>query len=98
MSGGPLDCFVPDDLTIPQFFLDSHHPLRPARKTGIPWLIEDATGRLIDLEEVRGGSVPHTGISTRPVTYTNVWARKCAQSTVWNQSVDSVLQSCAAVG
>lgn len=53
ISGGSVDCSVPDDLTIPQFFLDSHHPLRPARQTGVPWLIEDATGRPIDLEEVR---------------------------------------------
>ncbi|KAF9236497.1 hypothetical protein BU15DRAFT_76938 [Melanogaster broomeanus] len=53
ISGGPLCCAVPDDLTIPQFFLDSHHPLRPVRKAGIPWLIEDATGRHIGLEELR---------------------------------------------
>ncbi|KAI9462217.1 hypothetical protein HD554DRAFT_2206554 [Boletus coccyginus] len=53
ISGGPVDCSVPDDLTIPQFFLDSHHPLRPARQAGVPWLIDDATGRSVDLEEVR---------------------------------------------
>ncbi|KAN0087717.1 hypothetical protein V8E55_006338 [Tylopilus felleus] len=53
ISGGSVDHFVPDDLTIPQFFLDSHHPLRPARKTGVPWLIEDATARRINLEELR---------------------------------------------
>ncbi|KAF9236311.1 hypothetical protein BU15DRAFT_77152 [Melanogaster broomeanus] len=53
ISAGPLNCVVPDDLTIPQFFLDSHHPLRPVRKAGIPWLIEDATGRHIGLEELR---------------------------------------------
>jgi len=53
ISGGPVDCPVPDDLTIPQFFLDSHHPLRPARQAGVPWLIDDATGRSVDLEEVR---------------------------------------------
>ncbi|KAF8558343.1 acetyl-CoA synthetase-like protein [Imleria badia] len=53
ISGGPVDYSVPDDLTIPQFFLDSHHPLRPARKAGVPWLIEDATARPIDLEELR---------------------------------------------
>lgn len=65
ISGGPVDCSVPDHLTIPQFFLDSHHPLRPARKAGIPWLIEDATGRAIDFEEVRGKSVRHTSISKK---------------------------------
>lgn len=59
ISGGPVDCSVPDDLSIPQFFLDSHHPLRPVRKSGIPWLVEDATGRHIDFEEVRGRSIPH---------------------------------------
>ncbi|KAF8133972.1 amp dependent CoA ligase [Boletus edulis] len=53
VSGGPVDYSVPDDLTIPQFFLDSHHPLRPTRKPGIPWLIEDATARPIDLEQLR---------------------------------------------
>ncbi|KAG8214730.1 hypothetical protein J3R82DRAFT_9818 [Butyriboletus roseoflavus] len=56
ISGGPFNYSVPDDLTIPQFFLDSHHPLRPTRKAGVPWLIEDATGRHIGLEEVRGRS------------------------------------------
>ncbi|KAF9219269.1 acetyl-CoA synthetase-like protein [Gyrodon lividus] len=53
VSGGPLNCGVPDNLTIPQFFLDSHHPLRPVRKADSPWLIEDATGRHIGLEELR---------------------------------------------
>lgn len=45
--------FIPDNFTIPQFFLDEHHPLRPLRKTGDPWLIEDATGRTVGYEEVR---------------------------------------------
>ncbi|KIJ62740.1 hypothetical protein HYDPIDRAFT_30328 [Hydnomerulius pinastri MD-312] len=53
ISGGELNATVPDDLTIPQFFLDSNHPLRPVRKAGIPWLIEDATGRHIGFEELR---------------------------------------------
>lgn len=43
---------VPDDLTIPQFILDYHHPLRPVRPQGTPWLIDDATGRTVDYEEV----------------------------------------------
>jgi hypothetical protein len=42
-----------DDLTIPQFFLDSTHPLRPTRDMNSPWLIEDETGRGIGFEEVR---------------------------------------------
>lgn len=42
-----------DDLTIPQFMLDSTHPLRPSRSANSPWLIEDETGRGIGFEEVR---------------------------------------------
>jgi len=52
ISGEPLDTAIPDDLTIPQFFLDSQHPRRPLR-TGAPWFIEDETGRHIGFEEVR---------------------------------------------
>ena len=43
---------IPDDLTIPQFFLDVHHAPRPTPKGLVPWFIEDATGRQIDYEEV----------------------------------------------
>jgi 4-coumarate--CoA ligase len=64
ISGGSVDCSIPDDLTIPQFFLDSHHPLRPARQAGVPWLIEDATGRPIDFEEVRVSSPRRRSILT----------------------------------
>ncbi|CAE6424517.1 unnamed protein product [Rhizoctonia solani] len=42
-----------DDITIPQFMLDSTHPLRPIRDANSPWLIEDETGRGIGFEEVR---------------------------------------------
>lgn len=45
---------IPDDLTLPQFILDSTHPTRPIRKEGIPWLIDDTTGRKIGFEEVSG--------------------------------------------
>jgi 4-coumarate--CoA ligase len=48
---GPLP-HIPDNLTIPQFFLDSQHSARPIRKGGIPWLIEDESGREIGFEEV----------------------------------------------
>lgn len=48
---------IPDDLTIPQFFLDSYHTQRPARTDSVPWLIEDATGRTIGYEEVCLGRV-----------------------------------------
>lgn len=54
---GPLP-HIPDDVTLPQFLLDSTHPRRPIRKEGIPWLIEDATGRRIGFEEVRLDSSP----------------------------------------
>ena len=43
---------IPDDLTLPQFILDSTHPTRPIRREGIPWLIDDTTGRKIGFEEV----------------------------------------------
>ncbi|KII90730.1 hypothetical protein PLICRDRAFT_697218 [Plicaturopsis crispa FD-325 SS-3] len=43
----------PDDLTVPQFFLDAQHPSRPVRNGSIPWMIEDATGRNIGFEELR---------------------------------------------
>ncbi|OJA18473.1 hypothetical protein AZE42_04979 [Rhizopogon vesiculosus] len=52
ISGVPLDTAIPDNLTIPQFFLDSHHPRRPVR-TDAPWLIENETGRHIGFEEIR---------------------------------------------
>jgi hypothetical protein len=50
-SGGPLP-HIPDNLTLTQFILDSTHEYRPVRPQGVPWLIEDATGRKIGLEEV----------------------------------------------
>lgn len=44
--------FIPDNLTIPQFILDGQHPTKPMGGHGIPWLIEDATGRKVGFEEV----------------------------------------------
>jgi hypothetical protein len=43
---------VPDDLTVPQFLLDSTHPTRACRPAGAPWLIQEETGREVHLEEV----------------------------------------------
>ena len=43
---------IPEDLTIPQFFLDTKHPLQPEHKAGTPWLIEEATGRGVGHDEV----------------------------------------------
>ncbi|KAH9960787.1 amp dependent CoA ligase [Lactifluus volemus] len=51
-SGGPLP-HIPDNLTLTQFILDSTHEYRPVRPQGVPWLIEDATGRKIGLEEIK---------------------------------------------
>ncbi|CAK5280617.1 unnamed protein product [Mycena citricolor] len=44
---------IPDDLTIPQFFLSAAHPERPQRPSTSPWLIEDHSGRTIYLDELR---------------------------------------------
>ncbi len=49
--GDPLP-YIPDDLTLPQFILDSTHECRPIRPQGATWLTEDATGRKIGLGEV----------------------------------------------
>ncbi|KAI0634243.1 amp dependent CoA ligase [Trametes polyzona] len=51
-DGGPLPP-IPDDLTIPQFLLDSHHPARPVLKKPQPWLIDEITGREVGSDEIR---------------------------------------------
>ncbi|KAF8586732.1 phenylacetyl-CoA ligase [Ramaria rubella] len=51
-QGGPL-LPPPDDLTIPQFILDNHHPLRPVRKSGSAWLVDEPTGKSYGFEEIR---------------------------------------------
>ncbi|KAH9903440.1 amp dependent CoA ligase [Cubamyces lactineus] len=51
-DGGPLPP-IPDDLTIPQFLFDSHHPSRPVLRQPQPWLIEELTGREIGSDELR---------------------------------------------
>lgn len=45
---------IPDNITIAQLLLDGTHAtdLRPERPAGAPWLIEDVTGREIELNEV----------------------------------------------
>lgn len=45
--------FIPDDLTVPQFFFDSDHPLRAIRPHGVPFFVDDATGRAVDSREAR---------------------------------------------
>ncbi|KAF9646962.1 amp dependent CoA ligase [Thelephora ganbajun] len=47
---------IPDDLSIPQFFLDSWHPLRPTRPVGSPWVIDDESGNTLDYEQIRSRS------------------------------------------
>jgi 4-coumarate--CoA ligase len=49
--GGPLP-HIPDHLTLTQFILDSTHQCRPIRPQGVAWLVDDATGRKVSLEEV----------------------------------------------
>ncbi|KAG9315618.1 hypothetical protein JVU11DRAFT_3260 [Chiua virens] len=44
---------IPDNLTLAQFILDSQHPSRPIRGHGIPWIIEEHTGRAMGYEETR---------------------------------------------
>ncbi|KAH0590948.1 hypothetical protein H2248_001061 [Termitomyces sp. 'cryptogamus'] len=44
--------FIPDNLTIPQFFLNDNNSLRPVRPTAIPWLIHDETGRTVGHAEL----------------------------------------------
>ncbi|KAJ6520072.1 amp dependent CoA ligase [Mycena sanguinolenta] len=52
-QGSTALSFIPSDLTLPQFFLDSKHPIRPVRPAGVPWLIEDHTARPIAFDEIR---------------------------------------------
>ncbi|PFH54842.1 hypothetical protein AMATHDRAFT_134798 [Amanita thiersii Skay4041] len=44
---------IPDNLTIPQFILDTNLPYRPLRPSNVPWFIEDQSGRKIFYPEVR---------------------------------------------
>ncbi|KAJ7601056.1 hypothetical protein C8J56DRAFT_911988 [Mycena floridula] len=41
------------NISIPRFLLDSQSPSNAARKPESPWLVEDATGRHIGLDELR---------------------------------------------
>ena len=55
--GDPLP-HIPDDLTLTQFIFDSTHERRPIRPQGVPWLVNDETGRKIGLEEVTFSFMP----------------------------------------
>ncbi|KAI0064697.1 phenylacetyl-CoA ligase [Artomyces pyxidatus] len=51
-SGPLLD--IPDDVTLPQFILDSTHPARPVRTPeNAAWLIEEETGRRVEFTEIQ---------------------------------------------
>ena len=52
-EGPPLTHEPPTNLTLPQFMLDSTHPLRPVRSTENPWLIDDTTGVTYNFEVTR---------------------------------------------
>ncbi|KZS98390.1 phenylacetyl-CoA ligase [Sistotremastrum niveocremeum HHB9708] len=52
-SNGPALLPPPDDLTIPQFMLDSFHPARPVREDHSPWLIDDQSGKSYHYEQIR---------------------------------------------
>ncbi|KAI0003772.1 hypothetical protein BJV74DRAFT_793389 [Russula compacta] len=45
--------YIPDNLTIPQFLFHADHALRATRPGGVPFFIEDATGRAVDSREAR---------------------------------------------
>jgi 4-coumarate--CoA ligase len=44
--------YIPDNLTIPQFLFHADHALRAIRPGGVPFFIEDATGRAVNSGEV----------------------------------------------
>ncbi|KAI0827403.1 acetyl-CoA synthetase-like protein [Trametes gibbosa] len=74
-DGSPL-APIPDDVTIPQFVFDTHHPLGgPALHVRPPpWFIEDATGRELTGDQVRA----------------RVWGLANAMSLRWNFGNDDV--------
>ncbi|PIL27096.1 transporter [Ganoderma sinense ZZ0214-1] len=53
-DGGPL-VHIPDDVTIPQFLFDQHHPLggEALHSRSPTYFVDDATGRQINGEEIR---------------------------------------------
>ncbi|KAF9810705.1 hypothetical protein IEO21_06839 [Rhodonia placenta] len=70
---GPLPP-IPDNMTLVQFMLDYRHPSRPTANKSTPWLIEDATGRKIGVDEIRANTQAlATGLGSRfnIGTYTN---------------------------
>ena len=69
--------FIPDDLTVPQFFFDSDHALKATRPHGVPFFIDDASGRSVDSREVSGVVCLSSEWSEpSPGTRTSRWSRK----------------------
>lgn len=52
ISRGKWEIPIPDDVTSTQFILDHVHRVRPRREFGVPWFIDEDTGRKVGLEEV----------------------------------------------
>lgn len=89
---------IPDNLTLAQFILDSQHPSRPIRKHGIPWFIEDHTGRSLGYEEVRSEPLFSASALTCKVasrstyipiscyldTCTSFWLSQRAKAQIWH--------------
>ncbi|KAI0662181.1 acetyl-CoA synthetase-like protein [Cubamyces menziesii] len=75
-DGGPL-APIPDDLTIPQFFFDTHHPLGSEALHERPsaWFIDDTTGREITSDQLRA----------------RIWGLANAMHIRWNFGNDDVV-------
>lgn len=80
---------IPDNLSIPQFFLDTQHAIRPSRPQQSTWFIEDATSRKVGYEEVRdrntrlsGGHAGHASDTLQ--IQSRVRGLANALSTRWN--------------
>ncbi|KAG8908414.1 hypothetical protein FRB99_006619 [Tulasnella sp. 403] len=90
-SSGPELAPPPDDLTLPQFILDTEHPLRQIRSGKVnnrPWLIEDETGKSYSFEELRA----------RTFGLANALAKRWAvdyPTTIWATHRIGAIASCA---
>ncbi|KAF8893747.1 hypothetical protein CPB85DRAFT_1330505 [Mucidula mucida] len=78
-SSGRLP-WIPDNMTTPQFILDFHHPIRPQRPNGVPWLVADKSGKRMDLEEIQTRT---TGLA---VSFTTVLFLPSISFLSWVQS------------
>jgi hypothetical protein len=93
-SGGPLP-HIPDNLTLTQFIFNSTHECRPVRPQGVPWLVEDATGRKIGLEEVTMVFLLYTSthyLNPYEDSNSGFWAGKCVELEMGHTYVSPFLQ------